>query len=61
MKTIGYRDRADASGRIKLYHKHGINHVDRIKEALQDIRGLGNVRIFLIQGRKFRLISERVN
>ena len=59
MKTIGYRDRADATGRIKIYTKPGVNHVDRIKEALEDIKHLGNVRIFLVQGRKFRLISER--
>ena len=59
MKTIGIRDRADARGIIKGYVKDDINHVDRIQEALKDIEGLGNVRIFLIQGRKFRQISER--
>ena len=59
MKTIGIRDRADQTGRIKVYKRDGINHVDRIKEALENIKGLGNVRIFLIQGRKFRLISQK--
>jgi len=61
MKTIGIRDRADMTGRIKIYNVEGINHVDRIKQALTDIRGLGNVRIFLIQGRKYRMIAERTH
>lgn len=72
MKTIGIIDKADGSRRMRGYNLRvattEINgticmfnqkRVDRIKEALIDIKHLGNVDVYLIYGRKQRLLFSR--
>ena len=49
---------------IKVYTPKGLNkqfqsHWNRIAEALQDIKHLGNVNVYLIKGRKYRLLFSK--
>jgi hypothetical protein len=67
MKTIGYIDRGD--GNKKLYEfvgnpqltvgqSHDLflmqKRVERIRNALNDLRGVGNIAVYLIDGKKAR-------
>ena len=60
MKTIGYRDLGDTR-RIVYYYQSPENNLpylfcekrhDRIKKALNSIKGLGNCEVVLIKGNK---------
>lgn len=60
MKTIGIRDRGNPTGYVHIIAgKPGQNHHERILQALEDYRHVGNINILLIQGRKYRRILER--
>lgn len=70
MKTIGFRDLGDPRGIIMQYCPkeertnqdtllHGDNRHKRIADAMRSIKGLGQVRVFLINGRKYRPIFQK--
>lgn len=72
MKTIGYIDRGDGSGRMKAYNIRvattKVNNtvclfnqkrVSRIREAFADIKGTGNIDVYLIYGNKHRLLFSK--
>ena len=67
MKTIGYQDLMDFSGRIYLYNPkdkntnlfNNQNHHVRITEGLNDLKSMGNIIIYLIKGRKYRKIFRK--
>lgn len=74
MKTLGYRDRMDPSGRVYIYagdarptqkqqgmflDKFNQTRHERIQAALTELRHVGNINIVYIRGRKYRRILER--
>lgn len=67
MKTIGYSDKCDGSGRIYVYTESGTKYDTlfnqkrnaRIISGMNSIKGLGNIYIYYINGNKARLIGER--
>lgn len=62
MKTIGIMDLVERKIRIynpKEFFKSFQKRQDRIKEALKDIKGLGNIGVYLIKGNKYRLLWKQ--
>ena len=70
MKTIGILDRGDGRGIIRAYKldegkrkdslfQHGQTRIDRITEALNDIKHTGNIAVYLIQGNRTRFLFNR--
>jgi hypothetical protein len=66
MKTIGYSDRCDGSGKIYIYTQGGTRYNlfnqkknERIQAAFSDLKHLGNVFLYYVNGNKARLISVR--
>ena len=65
MKTIGYIDRADGSGTLKAFYKDDGDQLfrqgkkERIIEAMENLVGMGNIKLFLITGRGVREIGVR--
>ena len=63
MKTIGYLDRTEGKT-INAYHncKPGFNmqsRIDRILEALEDLKHTGNIEVYLLNGNKQRLLFTK--
>lgn len=69
MKTIAYIDKADGNKVLRCFklddHKYHLDNLfmqkrlDRIKEALSELKGMGNIKIYLIDGNKSRLLTTR--
>ena len=68
MKTLGYADRANPARVVHCYGigsqtgrdpEPGRGYHKRINDAREDIRGLGNVDLYLVYGRKMRKIGRR--
>lgn len=66
MKTIGYSDKCDGNRKIYIYTDTGtdklncwIKRNERIKNAFENLKHLGNVDLYLIKGNKTRLIATR--
>ncbi|MFA5559217.1 MAG: hypothetical protein WDA59_07180 [Methanofastidiosum sp.] len=63
MKTIGYRDLADGSRRIKIFYNRNKQQTrqERIMAALEELKGVGNIAIYLINGNKYRrILTKRI-
>lgn len=64
MTTIGYMDRTEGKT-IRLFCKqesrdlYQQKRIDRIKEALSELKPVGNIVVYLIQGNKQRVIFVR--
>lgn len=64
MKTLGYVDRGDGNRRLKVFsvtYDRPMKYTqwDRIKDAWEEIRGLGNIDIYYIRGSHYRKIATR--
>lgn len=65
MKTLAWRDLGDPGGVLRVYSGLLADlpgqpaHVRRRMAALRDLRGLGNARVLLVSGRRFRSIGVR--
>ena len=63
MKSIGIMDKVE--GKIRIYHSTDKTSLfrqkrhERIAEAMEDIRYMGNINIYLINGNKYRLIQSK--
>ena len=60
MKTIGFKD--NAGGTINCYFNQSLptqKRVDRITEALNELRHTGNITVYLIDGRKVRKLFRK--
>jgi len=63
LKTIGYRDLADGSRRIKIFYNRNKQQTrqERIMAALEELKGVGNIAIYLINGNKYRrILTKRI-
>ena len=63
MKTIGYLDRTEGKI-IRAYHicKSGYNmqsRNDRIIDALKELEHVGNIEVYLLKGKKQRLLFTK--
>jgi len=61
MKTIGFQD--IAGGSIHCYFNRANpdqKRHDRIKEALNDLRHVGRIRVYLIDGKKIRKLFTKL-
>lgn len=64
MKTIGYIDKVEGCT-VRMYVKKNElplfrqSRHERIKEAFRELKGLGNVKIVLVDGNKTRIIGSR--
>lgn len=64
MKTIGYVDRVEGRTLKSFTVEYApqevkYTHHERMADAFKEIEGLGNVDIYLIQGRRYRKIATR--
>ena len=64
MKNIAYRDRNNLapSGAVKVYGSPAINQRPRwtrFFDALRELRGTGNINVYMVRGRKVRRIFTR--
>ena len=57
MKTIAYQD--IAGGRIRGYFVKGETRHERIKNALEDLKPMACIKIYLVKGNKLRLIKVK--
>lgn len=58
MTNIAYKDRA--GGRVNVWSKDQHKPKwERIKAALEDLKHMGNIKIFIYKGRKLRLIKTK--
>ena len=59
MKTLGYIDKADPSGKIVEYvGEDGISKDERIRRAYEDLRHMGNILLVYIRGSKARVVGD---
>ena len=68
MKTIGYLDRVEGKT-IKAFNspndsKNKLNifnfkRINRIQEAFKELKNMGNIEVYLLQGNKQRLLFTR--
>ena len=69
MKTIGYIDRCNGNKTLNIFKAdNNQKHFDtlfnqkkysRVFEALQDLKRVGNIKVYLINGNKKRLLFEK--
>ena len=61
MKTIGYVDKCDGNQRLHEYIHANTRQKrhDRITAALTELRTMGNIKIYLIDGRHYRLLLTK--
>jgi len=62
MKTIGYMDLVEK--KIREYNPKDFFHLcqtrhDRIKEGLRELKHMGNIAVFLINGNKTRYLFRK--
>ena len=59
MKSIGYMDIVEGKT-IRVFNpKQNINRHERIRMALDELKGMGNIIIYLINGNKYRKLFKR--
>ncbi len=58
MKTLGYLDRVGGAPRLYIPHQR-CTRWERVCAAYHDMRGLGNVHLVLLRGRKLRVVATR--
>lgn len=57
MKTIAYKD--NAGGQIKGYFADGETRHQRIQNALKELKHMGNITIYLVNGNKCRKLFRK--
>ena len=57
MKTIAFRD--NLGGKLHGYFKEGQTRHERIKEALKELKHVGNITIYLVDGNKTRKLLRK--
>jgi hypothetical protein len=57
MKTIAFQD--ILGGSIHGYFKEGETRHERIKNALEDLRHTACIKVFLVKGKKLRLLFKK--
>lgn len=60
MKSIGYKDKQTGqTGTIHCYFKHGQTRNERIMAALKELKYVGNIVVYLINGNKKRVLFTK--
>lgn len=57
MKTIAFRD--IQGGTIHAYFKEGETRHERIKNALQELKHVGRINVYLVKGRKIKHLFSK--
>lgn len=57
MKSIAFKD--NAGGSTVMYYKDGETRHERIANALKELKHVGNITVYLVNGRKVRTLFRK--
>ena len=61
MKSIGYIDINDGNKTLNVFTKQDVKRIDRIMTAIHELKPVGNIAVYLINGRKIRRLFIKKN